>query len=225
MKKFNSIIILFFAFILGATLIFESCRKGEEDPFLSLRSRDKRITGTWVLKSVDWSTVNTNTISDTSSTVITKVTDKKTFDGSNLITSTLTTIELAGVTTNSVSESENAYSVEVIINKDNTYTYTETKTESKKCSGSTSDCTPVLISQPDATKKNGAGTWYWGNSKDQKIDVWTAVPYFYGKIKGLKNKELIISGVTDEGNSNTSTGNSDTETTTGTYTYTWEKKK
>jgi len=32
-------------------LITTSCRKGEDDPFLSFRSRKARITGEWVLKS------------------------------------------------------------------------------------------------------------------------------------------------------------------------------
>lgn len=32
---------------------FNSCKKGEEDPFLSLKSRDKRLQGEWTLKAYD----------------------------------------------------------------------------------------------------------------------------------------------------------------------------
>ncbi|MFK8037985.1 MAG: hypothetical protein AB8B74_06830 [Crocinitomicaceae bacterium] len=32
---------------------FSACKKGENDPFLSLRSRDSRLSGTWELVSID----------------------------------------------------------------------------------------------------------------------------------------------------------------------------
>ena len=35
--------------IIGAITLFFSCKKGANDPFLSLRSRDSRIVGTWVM--------------------------------------------------------------------------------------------------------------------------------------------------------------------------------
>lgn len=34
--------------------VFNSCKKGEDDPFLSLRTRTQRLTGTWTLKSADY---------------------------------------------------------------------------------------------------------------------------------------------------------------------------
>lgn len=43
-------------FPIAALLILASCKKGEDDPFLSLRSRDARIRGEWKLverQSVD----------------------------------------------------------------------------------------------------------------------------------------------------------------------------
>jgi len=33
--------------------VVQSCKKGEDDPFLSLKTRDARIEGEWVLKSQD----------------------------------------------------------------------------------------------------------------------------------------------------------------------------
>jgi hypothetical protein len=35
--------------LLGATFLISSCKKGEDDPFLSLRSRDARLKGEWKL--------------------------------------------------------------------------------------------------------------------------------------------------------------------------------
>lgn len=37
--------------VLASFLLAPSCRKGEDDPFLSLRSRKARLTGEWKLKS------------------------------------------------------------------------------------------------------------------------------------------------------------------------------
>jgi hypothetical protein len=59
MKK----IILFAIVILGITTV-PSCKKGEDDPFISFRSRDARITAKWKLVSLEEvSIVNGNTIS------------------------------------------------------------------------------------------------------------------------------------------------------------------
>lgn len=35
--------------LLGTSLLFTSCRKGEDDPFLSFRSRNARLSGKWEL--------------------------------------------------------------------------------------------------------------------------------------------------------------------------------
>lgn len=35
--------------LLGMSLLFSSCRKGEDDPFLSFRSRNARLSGDWKL--------------------------------------------------------------------------------------------------------------------------------------------------------------------------------
>jgi hypothetical protein len=38
--------------VLAVTLfVVQSCKKGEDDPFLSLKTRDSRIAGEWILKS------------------------------------------------------------------------------------------------------------------------------------------------------------------------------
>ena len=38
-----------FLFLLIAACCLPACKKGENDPFLSLRSRDARLTGKWIL--------------------------------------------------------------------------------------------------------------------------------------------------------------------------------
>lgn len=43
MKQFLFLLVI-------ATTLLTSCKKGEDDPFLSLRTRDARIRGEWILK-------------------------------------------------------------------------------------------------------------------------------------------------------------------------------
>ena len=45
----NLILIKMLATLLLSVLFFTECRKGEEDPFISLRSRNNRISGKWKL--------------------------------------------------------------------------------------------------------------------------------------------------------------------------------
>jgi hypothetical protein len=37
--------------LIGLTLIVGACRKGENDPLLSLKSRQARLAGEWVVSS------------------------------------------------------------------------------------------------------------------------------------------------------------------------------
>jgi len=43
---------------------FTGCKKGAEDPTISLLSRKARLTGTWVIKEGDWTTTDYNTKSN-----------------------------------------------------------------------------------------------------------------------------------------------------------------
>lgn len=90
------------SFLFLFVLIFSACKKGENDPFLSLKSRDARLQGTWVLKE------STHTEQDNNN--ITSNTYSETYNGS------LMTVVETGYPTFSVS-----YSSEIIINKGGSY--------------------------------------------------------------------------------------------------------
>jgi len=47
------------ALLLSSTLL--SCKKGENDPFLSLKSRAARLDGEWILESIDSKREEVNT--------------------------------------------------------------------------------------------------------------------------------------------------------------------
>ena len=93
------------------TLVFSGCKKGADDPFISLRSRDGRLTGDWKLSS---ETIKQTDISyDQSSGSTTTSVTSSTFDGTTLTTS------FGG------SSFTSSYSLELVINDDGTYNATE----------------------------------------------------------------------------------------------------
>lgn len=99
--KFAALAILVVAF-LG------SCKKGENDPFLSLRSRNARITGVWKMTAIEVTTTDVNsgggtTVTDTYSSIA---------NGSTL------------TTTSSFGSSTVSYTETLEIRKDGTYTKT-----------------------------------------------------------------------------------------------------
>ncbi|MBK9478404.1 MAG: hypothetical protein IPN99_06110 [Bacteroidetes bacterium] len=47
MKKFQKLVLV----VLAAAAVLPACKKGEEDPFLSLRSRKSRVAGEWTVES------------------------------------------------------------------------------------------------------------------------------------------------------------------------------
>jgi hypothetical protein len=104
--KFLKLVVL----LLVTATVLEGCRKGENDPLISLRSRDARVTGDW--KLVEFESTRTDFFSSGNMTF----TDVRTtsYDGT-----TWTTTNPGG--TNSYSYSRN-----LLIEKDGTYIYSET---------------------------------------------------------------------------------------------------
>ncbi|MDX1446050.1 hypothetical protein [Lishizhenia sp.] len=66
--------------LIGASVV--ACKKGEDDPFLSLRARDSRISGDWVLDSYSTKDVSILTFDLQADTVHYEAYD---FDGENEI--------------------------------------------------------------------------------------------------------------------------------------------
>jgi hypothetical protein len=81
MKNLNKLVILAFA---GA-LAFTGCKKGAEDPGISLRSRDSRLEGDWTLSSIDGtatiSTTSTNNLATSNSTTTTTINTTTSYSG------------------------------------------------------------------------------------------------------------------------------------------------
>ncbi len=103
MKK--NILFIALGLIIGSVTL-TGCKKGENDPFLSLKSRDARITANWKLVKVESTEVSTGPSGTDTFT--------STYDG--------TTMSLAY---NGVTGAAYSYSLSVEILKDGTYISTE----------------------------------------------------------------------------------------------------
>lgn len=105
--KTNFLKVMIVLFI--GVLTLEGCRKGENDPLISLRSRDARVTGEW--KLVEFESTRTEVYSEDNTTVT--VVRTASYDGT-----TWTRTNPGG--TNSFSYSRN-----IIIDKDGKYVFKE----------------------------------------------------------------------------------------------------
>lgn len=73
MTKKNISFVLSMLIVLGVSTTFTGCKKGENDPFLSLKSRKARISGEWTLVSgSETSTYNSGGVAGSSSTTYTE---------------------------------------------------------------------------------------------------------------------------------------------------------
>lgn len=107
----NTILILAIIMVAGVTL--NSCKKGDNDPFLSLASRDARITEVWKLTDYEKTTTNLTTFGEVSY----ENTTTYTYDGSII---TKVKINPQG---NATTETY-SFSYNVDIQKNGTYTST-----------------------------------------------------------------------------------------------------
>lgn len=113
MKKYQKLVLV----VLAAVAVLPACKKGEEDPFLSLRSRKSRVAGEWTVEFREEKVTNTKVSPSVSSTS----TETTTINGS-----TYTYNYLSGSTTTTVNGTVGTY--KVTFEKDgawkSTYEYT-----------------------------------------------------------------------------------------------------
>jgi hypothetical protein len=243
---------LFKTFIALAivSVTVQSCRKGEDDPAISLRSRDARLIGEWKLSKYDSKLevknvyTNVGGTSSTGTLIINKV-----FDGSV----ETKTISYQDITSPGGTESENTtsrsnYSLEMDILKDGTCKITTTQN-------------PISVSTvrvPAKPRPNGAlalpsyglfgvytwtnsfydetynyasssnkdettGYWHWLNSNKNKTKVFIDGLGTFN-VRQLKNKEIVLELVSDYTNSGIGVGYTGDGFNKSTATWTFEAK-
>ena len=94
-------------------LVFSGCKKGENDPFISLKSRTSRLTNTWELSAMDYTSTSVNSTYTSSykysySSGIQTVTSTTTVGGSSSTTTSTSTL-----TKKITFEKDGTYKVEI----------------------------------------------------------------------------------------------------------------
>jgi len=192
---------------LALAMLF-GCKKGENDPGISFRSRDARVVGEWKMASFEMEAKSVNQMYNSSSVLVTTTNTRTSkYDGSR-ITRTVSTTGSSQTTTVDSSTYENTLTIE----KDGTCVYTEKHTSSKEVNTYTS-----------------RGIWLWADSKKNKssitlsfTDVSTPSSFTSGtyQIDLLKNKEMVlISNDSDNDATTSKTGSSTENTNTSKYTF------
>lgn len=200
--------------LLAIAAVAPSCKKGEEDPMISFRGRDSRMVGEYTVSSIEENNVN-NTIDRTAAsgsqgayTETINTTNTVSFDGASE-TSTTTTVWSTTESVPSGSPTQVslikkeviAYSLEITIVKDGTYTWkkvsksnptskslTQASTPASSC-GTGNAPTPFTIPGTaqealtcDGTynysfaasyedTQEGTAEWYWLDSKKNKTEI------------------------------------------------------
>lgn len=199
---------LIYIVCLGAILTTLGCKKGEDDPFLSLRSRKARVAGEW---KVTQRSINTNQtqggLSSTSTTTYdgTTETTQAESGGFNISYTTAVTYDITF-------EKDGTYKMVVVTTEDGE-TQTETAEGNWAFIGKSKDAglknkEAISLSQTKYTDSDGYTENYAGTFMN--YDNWI--------ITQLKNKEIVIS--IDESSGSTGSGFNDQYTSTGTMTLT-----
>ena len=159
--------ILFITAIISTIVaISMSCRKGPNDPFLSLRSRDTRLIGIWKIKGI------------TNDSIILKTTSINATSSPLHYTTSFT--DSLKHSTRGVDEFDSIYTETLIINEDGTYS--DTIKSGKYVKG-------VVTSK--FNKRVVCNSWYWLNEKKNKEGI-MLVGYGTFSIDRLAWKELVI---------------------------------
>lgn len=240
MKK--TIVILFSVLLTG--IGFYGCKKGENDPFISFKSRDKRIMGEWDLTKMELSSVTIdkdNTIGASSyNHQTTSVTTS--FDGSVFSKSTKTDYTDYPYIPNSTTSQTitDRYSKTITLTLDkhgvakstemSTYiSSTRATTPSDVCMtgdipGLTCDGTYTNTGTALSTSGTYDGKWSWMGDNKNKEQVYIELSGTMGgtyMIDQLKSKEIILKESSVNGWANSGASNdSYNYTSTGDYTLT-----
>ena len=214
-------------------IAFSGCKKGEDDPFISFRSRDSRIIGVWALQSSTYTETNqtvtkrSNNVNTDNSNSDEKTTTTKIFDGTTYIyknedddtykgqTTSYDYTTDSFVTYNSNTNEKSlttqifTYSVKVEIKKDHTYeaTYTKTQVERKTTYSTTDDGVTTTTATDTVYSPQNTKTWTekgnWYWGDANDDKVYISAGPLSGVLKQLKNKEIVIETINNSTNNNT----------------------
>lgn len=198
MKKLN---LLFALTAVMAVLSISSCKHGDNDPFISLRSRDARLKGTWNLSTVTGTYTIKETVYDIFGNQSTSGTGTRTINQTEAGTLNVTQT-VSGTVSNWT-----------IVNQNwSTYKLTLDILANGKCNSTETIQSDGSKNTRTATME---GAWNWGNDSKNKNSLYCEnlmgsqimnkinAPVVYYTISGLKNKELEITITASSKDTNT----------------------
>jgi hypothetical protein len=205
MKKLTNVLAVLSIGVLLAPAL-ESCKKGDEDPGLSLRSRKGRVAGEWNVSSYEETTSYTQNsstfIGPSTNSSSSNGTVKVTYDGENFTSENITNSSSGGSTSvKIVAPGEFKYSFK----KDGTFTVTQTKVyeETEKEETNTYALETVTKNDINITIK---GTWNFvmGVNNDVKNKQFIVLTFLEEDNKTKINKEDKLT-IKSSGQTNTTT--------------------
>jgi hypothetical protein len=239
--------------ILVVASSITACKKGEDDPFLSLRSRDARLMGEWKLTAIAGKTTATSSGTETNllgtSTVTENLTIDENYNGTVLETKVTYSIAVSpGSTETESTTSRSNVTLELTINDDGTAVVTTSSTpvsvttvrvpalprptgfssgpdfNSALGYGWTSSEWDETYNYTSSTSKDTyTGYWNWENTNKNKTRVVIDGLGTFN-VRQLKNKELILEVVEMSSSNFTTTGESENSTSDDNTTWTFEAK-
>lgn len=183
---------------------FTSCKKGEEDPFLSLRSRKARLTGTWVLKEAQSTFVSSDSFMIESefyeySDVYVSA-GSSTFENDELTFQNRYESGDEDYRNGSTRIDKSKYEMKLQIRSDGSFTLSErdeptySSYDSYYISGNntTSNFEDTTYSAGEIVSEySSSGTWFWIDGSKNK-DMVALGSFGLMKIQRLANKEMIL---------------------------------
>ena len=177
--------------LISSVVLVSSCKRGEEDPFLSLRSRDNRVMGEWTVSSVE----AREEINESSNSLVTNIVVEQKFSGDNYTTD-------SSITTNTTNYkrtyTQKAYSNTLNIMEGGILEAME------KYSDETITGTNITgaLTNIQSIKTSIKGYWKWGSDEKNKGTIVLSVGpngMFFGalgtatyQIQKLTNKEMVL---------------------------------
>lgn len=177
--------------LIGSVAFVTSCKRGEEDPFLSLRTRDARLMGEWTLSSLEVR----QEINESNNSLVTNTIVEEKFSGDSYTRD-------SSITTNTTTYKRNysvkAYSQVINIMEGGVMEGTE-KYSNETITGT--GITGALTNTQDV-KRSIKGYWKWGlDDKNKGTVVLSVGPTGIGfgglgtvtyQIQKLTNKEMVL---------------------------------
>lgn len=198
-----------FLFLSGLSFLFvlSACKKGPDDPFISLRSRKARVVGDWKMKkgsneSSDQNTSNTSNNQSTSSTTYNE--------------SSYTTVSHFTSGTNTQDNtSTGSYSLKISFKKDGTFDYSEEQDGDTYTAKGTWNFTGGVGSKKNkeqivlhftSSTYSGGSSILTGNQVDVTFDL-----------KELRNKKMVVTF--EENSADTNDNGNQTSSFKAEYTF------